>query len=186
MEHDNPQETSDLSFINKQQLSNYHIKDVFFLVLRNWYWILLCAIVGTLLAYLIAHGQTRIYESNAKILIRTGSGLSINDNDSREGSIRNALGIASFYASSINNEIMILTSKTTVQKAVEDLQLNVNYTSKPRFARRAKDLYGISPVVVEFADNNPQTEGSFSVQIIDSTATIVVECTYSPLISLLV
>ncbi len=181
MEHDNPQETSDLSFINKQQLSNYHIKDVFFLVLRNWYWILLCAIVGTLLAYLIAHGQTRIYESNAKILIRTGSGLSINDNDSREGSIRNALGIASFYASSINNEIMILTSKTTVQKAVEDLQLNVNYTSKPRFARRAKDLYGISPVVVEFADNNPQTEGSFSVQIIDSTTVKITQKGFTPI-----
>ena len=165
MEKNSQQELSDLSFINRQQLSGYHVKDILFLMLRNLHWILLCAAVGAFLSYLFSSRQERIYESNAKILIRSGAGLNINDDDAREGVIKNALGMSSFYSSSINNEIMILTSKTTILKAVEDLHLNINYTTKTRLTRRTKDLYGISPVIVDFNDADRQTQGSFVVRI---------------------
>ena len=71
-----------------------------------------------------------MYESHAKILIRTGNDLSISDNDTREMAIKNAIGLKSFYSSSINNEIMILTSKSTIQQAVEKLGWEVSYSTK--------------------------------------------------------
>ena len=140
------QTQTDLSFLDDKQSISFHIKDLVFLLLRNLHWLLLFAVLGGLIANFYARRQEKTYESTAKILIRSGNDIGVSDNDTREATIRSALGLRSFYSSTINNEIMILTSKSTIQKAVEDLHLNITYSTKTRIIHREKDLYNTSPV----------------------------------------
>ena len=117
---------TNLSFLDDKQSVSFHIKDLVFLLLRNIHWLLLFALLGGVIANVVTRRQEKIYESNAKILIRGGNDVGVADNNMRELSIRSTLGLQSFYSSTIYNEIMILTSKTTIQKAVEDLHLNIS------------------------------------------------------------
>ena len=144
------QTQTSLSFLDDKQSISFHIKDIVFLLLRNIHWLLIFAALGGLIANLYARQLDKSYQSNAKILIRSGNDVGVSDNDTREATIRSALGLRSFYSSTINNEIMILTSKSNIQKAVEDLHLNTVYTTKTRLTHREKDLYNISPVEIEF------------------------------------
>ena len=121
---------TNLSFLDDKQSVSFHIKDLVFLLIRNIHWLVIFAVLGGLIANFIARRQEKVYQSTARILIRSGNDLGINDDDTREASIRSALGLRSFYSSTINNEMMILTSKSTIQKAVEDLHLNVVYSTK--------------------------------------------------------
>ena len=144
---------TNLSFLDEKQSVSFHIKDLVFLLLRNIHWLLIFALVGALVANFVARRQDKVYQSQAKILIRSGNSLGINDNDTRELSIKSALGLRPFYSSTINNEMMILTAKSTIQKAVEELHLNVIYSTETRFLKRTKNLYAISPVELEFDTN---------------------------------
>ena len=93
---------TNLSFLDEKQSVSFRIKDLVFLLLRNIHWLLIFAFVGGLVANFMARRQDKVYESQAKILIRSGGGLGINDDDTRELSIKNALGLRSFYSSTIN------------------------------------------------------------------------------------
>ena len=127
---------TDLSFLDDKQSISFHIKDIIFLILRNIHWLIIFAALGGVVANLYARRQEKSYESSAKILIRAGNDINVSDNDTREATIRTALGLRSFFSSTINNEIMILTSKSTIQRAVEDLHLNVKYSTTARRQRR--------------------------------------------------
>ena len=133
------QSQTDLSFLDDKQSVTFRIKDIVFLLLRNVHWLLLFAIVGAVIANFYARRQEKTYASHAKILIRSGNELGISDDDTREATLRTSLGLRSFYSSTINNEIMILTSKTTVRKVVEELNLNMSYSTKTRFIHRDKE-----------------------------------------------
>ncbi len=158
---------TNLSFLDDKQSVSFHIKDLVFLLLRNIHWLLLFALLGGVIANVVTRRQEKIYESNAKILIRGGNDVGVADNNMRELSIRSTLGLQSFYSSTIYNEIMILTSKTTIQKAVEDLHLNISYTTETRFTHREKDLYNTSPIEIEMADDDLPLPSHLVVKILD-------------------
>ena len=165
---------TNLSFLDDKQSVSFHIKDLVFLLIRNIHWLVIFAVLGGLIANFIARRQEKVYQSTARILIRSGNDLGINDDDTREASIRSALGLRSFYSSTINNEMMILTSKSTIQKAVEDLHLNVVYSTKTRFFHRNKDLYGTSPVEIEFLDDDLEHPRFLTLRIIDKSHVLII------------
>ena len=165
---------TNLSFLDDKQTVSFHIKDLVFLLIRNIHWLVIFAVLGGLIANFIARRQEKVYQSTARILIRSGNDLGINDDDTREASIRSALGLRSFYSSTINNEMMILTSKSTIQKAVEDLHLNVVYSTKTRFFHRNKDLYGTSPVEIEFLDDDLEHPRFLTLRIIDKSHVLII------------
>ena len=162
---------TDLSFLDDKQSISFHIKDIIFLILRNIHWLIIFAALGGVVANLYARRQEKSYESSAKILIRAGNDINVSDNDTREATIRTALGLRSFFSSTINNEIMILTSKSTIQRAVEDLHLNVKYSTKTRLIHRDKDLYNTSPVEIELLDDNEgfKLPGRLTIKILDKS-----------------
>ena len=163
------QSQTDLSFLDDKQSVTFRIKDIVFLLLRNVHWLLLFAIVGAVIANFYARRQEKTYASHAKILIRSGNELGISDDDTREATLRTSLGLRSFYSSTINNEIMILTSKTTVRKVVEELDLNMSYSTKTRFIHRDKELYRSSPIEIVTADREEgfTLPGKMTVTIIN-------------------
>ncbi|KWW29789.1 MAG: capsular exopolysaccharide biosynthesis protein [bacterium P3] len=148
---DNPN-VPDLSFLDAEPAVGFHIKDLLYTLLRNMHWLLLFGTAGALIANFTVRKQDRVYESNARIVLRGNSGE--NDNSLREASINNMFSDRPFYNTSVNNEVMILTSKTTMLKTVENLHLNVAYSGNSKVVKRKKDLYGSSPVAVDFVDNN--------------------------------
>ena len=158
---------SNLSFLDEKQSVSFHIKDLVFLLLRNIHWLLVFALIGGLIANFVARRQDKVYQSHAKIMIRSGNNIGLNDNDTRALTIRSAIGLRPFYASTINNEMMILTSKSTIQKAVEELQLNVMYSTETRFLKRKKNLYAISPVELEFDSNSFLLPDRLMMKIVD-------------------
>ena len=117
---------NDASFLDEKSGPKLHVKDVLIIVLRNLHWLLICGVLGAGIAgYQVRH-QNRVYESNARLLIKgssTGSGST--ENSIREASIRNMFSTRSLYNSNINNEMMILTSKTALLEVAQNLNLNV-------------------------------------------------------------
>ena len=173
---------TNLSFLDEKQSVSFHIKDLVFLLLRNIHWLLIFALVGALVANFVARRQDKVYQSQAKILIRSGNSLGINDNDTRELSIKSALGLRPFYSSTINNEMMILTAKSTIQKAVEELHLNVIYSTETRFLKRTKNLYAISPVELEFDTNGFLLPDKLMIKIVDKEHAILRREGHHPLL----
>ena len=158
---------SNLSFLDEKQSVSFHIKDLVFLILHNLHWLILFAVLGALIANFLSRRQEKVYASQAKILIRSGNSISITDSDTRQISMRSTFGLRPFFANSINNEMMILTSKTTIQKAVEELKLNVIYSTETRFLKKKKNLYAISPIELEFNDEDFLLPDYLSLKIID-------------------
>ena len=82
------QTQTSLSFLDDKQSISFHIKDIVFLLLRNIHWLLIFAALGGLIANLYARQLDKSYQSNAKILIRSGNDVGVSDNDTREATIR--------------------------------------------------------------------------------------------------
>ena len=96
-----------LSFLDENQAISFHVKDLVFLLLRNIHWLIIFAILGGFIMNFYSRRQEKVYESHANILIRNGNEVGVSDSDTRELSVRTALGLQSFYTSTINNEMII-------------------------------------------------------------------------------
>ncbi len=115
MDNTTNNQNNDLDFLQNKPANTVVIKDILYLVLNNLHWLILCATVGGLLATYYAKKQTKIYASSSQVLIRTNNAL-------RQESANNIVfSNGAFQNSSINNELMILTSKTTMDKVVKQL-----------------------------------------------------------------
>ena len=165
---------NNISFLDEGKKQKIHIKDILFTILRNIHWLVLCGAIGTFVAGYYVRHQDRVYESSARLLIK-GSSVGNNNTESsiREASVKNMFSTRSLYNSSINNEMMILTSEVALREVAKNLKLNIVYTTKTRLVNRNKDLYGESPYTIDFIDDND--EASFQLDIVakdDSTVSI--------------
>ncbi len=145
---------NELSFLDEKKKSNIHVKDILFTVLRNLHWLLICGALGAFIAGYYVRHQDRVYESYARVLIKGSSTGSSSESTMREASVKNMFSTRSLYNSSINNEMMILTSETAIREVAQNLKLHIFYTSKTRLVNRTKDLYGESPYTIDFIDDN--------------------------------
>ena len=154
------EKNNDTSFLDEKKTQKIHVKDILFTVLRNIHWLILCGAIGAVVAGYYVRHENRIYSSSARILIK-GSSTGENGNTIREASIRNMFSTRTLYNSSINNEMMILTSKSAMLEVARNLKLNITYTAKTRIVNRVKDLYGESPFTIDFIDNSEDEYISF-------------------------
>ena len=164
---ENENKNTDTSFLEEKSTQKIHIKDVLFIVLRNLHWLVLCGAIGAFVAFFNVHHQNRVYESNARMLIK-GSSTGSSENTVREATVRNMFSTRALYNSNINNEMMILTSKSAITEVAQNLKLNVTYTQKTRIVNRTKDLYGESPIEVVFINDNEDDWFGFEATPIDS------------------
>ena len=165
-------DNNNMDFLDEKKGPKLHVKDVLFIVLRNIHWLILCAAIGAFVAgYWVRH-QNHVYQSSARVLIK-GSSTSSSSTAAREASVKSMFATRSIYNSDINNEMMIFSSKSAMLEVARALDLNVFYTSKTRIVNRVKDLYGESPIKVDFIDNSEDDYMAFDA-LIDSPSELTI------------
>lgn len=159
---------TDLSFLNeKSGLTPGRIKDGVMFFVHHIHWFLICGAIGLLVAKYFTDRKPRIYASTAKIMLKMSTASNRNGSGA-ENAIMNGIAQSYYYSpflTTINNEITIITSKTNMREVVEKLDLNVGYTMTPNPLRPAKDLYGESPVKVDFCGLDPNDYASLSLTL---------------------
>ena len=152
---------TDLSFLEKKDANSLSGKDIFFTVVRNLHWLLLCALVCGCLAYYLSDRMDRVYESHAKIRLNSvtrnrlenGASMLENITDRRVAITMNA----------INDEIIVLQSETPMLEVAKRLDLGTSYFYQTKLVKRIKDLYKESPIDVKMLDINENENATASV-----------------------
>ena len=173
---------TELSFINEKSATPGRIKDGVMFFLHHLHWFILCGAVGFLVAKYFTDRMPRSYASSAKIMLKMSTASNRNGSGS-ESAIMNGIAQSYYYSpflTTINNEITIITSKTNMREVVEKLNLNVGYTVTPNPLKPAKDLYGESPVKVDFCDLDPNAYASFSLTLQKDSLVQISAADYAP------
>ena len=166
---------NDLSFLEKKDANALSGKDIFYTILRNLHWILLCAAVGAAIAWYRSDRADRIYESHAKIMISSITRNRLDNGASMLENITNRRVATTMNA--INDEIIVLQSETPMLEVAKRLNLGTTYKCQTKLVKRVKDLYGDTPIRVVFPDLKEtdyasaviplQSDSSLTVQIAD-------------------
>ena len=168
----NNSQDNDFSFLEKKDANSLSGKDIFFTVLRNLHWLLLCALICAGIAYYRSDRQDRIYESHAKVRLtsvtrsRLESGISTIENltNRRIGITMNA----------INDEIIVLRSETPMLEVAKRLDLGTSYSYQTKLVKRQRDLYGESPINLRMLDLNDEDNATVVITI-DKDSTFVIQ-----------
>lgn len=132
----------------------FTLHDFLHLILSNWYWFILSLVLCGLAAEYYIRRTPPVYQRTASIQIK----------DSRKGTgaelaaFSDIAGVMGRH--SVDNEIYVLQSRTLMATVVERFDLATRYTTKGRI--RTSDLYGRTPMTVEFIDLAPTKSGSFT------------------------
>ena len=123
------------------------IRDIVDFVLFNWYWFALSIIVFIGLGVAYALSRQPVYRSSAMILVDEKYNRSSNS-DITTGFMP---GSTMFRPNSgVEDELLIMGSRTIMEQVVQDLDANIWYSSKGRF--RAEPIYAPDAPVRLFAD----------------------------------
>ena len=140
---------------NDEMTGAVTLHDIIRMVIANWYWFVLSALVCLCLAYYYLASTPKIYSRTATILVK----------DSRKGGdleLTAFSDLAGFQnRRSVDNEVFILQSRRLMTEVVKRLDLTVSYSVRECLRRR--DLYAQSPVEVTFV--NDSDNQSLSMEI---------------------
>jgi capsular exopolysaccharide synthesis family protein len=117
----------------------------FYLFLANWYWFFLALFVTIGTAYLINNHSVKIYRVTASLLIEDKEGDNNMFNSSQGGDVISGFGL---YPSmkNLQNQILILQSRSQVAKTLEELDFEVSYFKDEVFGTR--EVFTETPFVV--------------------------------------
>lgn len=167
----------------EEEKSSFNLKTLYTILILNWKWFVLSAVICLGVAYIYLRYTTPIYQTQAKLLIKDNSGA---NGSGRGSSIMNAsnLGIIS-NSNGIDNEMEILSSRTLAQEVVCDLKLYANYSHTGRIKdvmlykdqeinvdmdlAHLKKLNAPLQLSITREGNNYHVTGSYNVPIDDSS-----------------
>ncbi len=131
----------------------------------NWGWFVISAVVCLVAGYIYLQRQPRIYQSQAVMLIESVDPSGMGGGRMRNGmnSLLELNGIN--VGDNLKNEIFVLTSRRLMERVVDSLDLNVEYSISESLHSRS--LYRETPFVVAFSDSVP-TGISFEVKILNA------------------
>lgn len=131
----------------------------------NWGWFVISAVVCLIVGYIYLQRQPRIYQSQAVMLIESADPSGMGGSRARNGmnSLLELNGIS--VGDNLKNEIFVLTSRRLMERVVDSLDLNVEYSISESLHSRS--LYRSTPFVVAFSDSVP-TGVSFEVKILNA------------------
>ena len=159
------------AFFDEDTNSGFKFKDLVFLILRNLHWFVICAAIGGLIAFYNVRGKQRIYSSRSSLLIKTAPGGGA---ESFRGSApMSVLSGSGLVVSTVNNEMMMLKSRSNMEKTARILNLCMSYTFKSKMTKRVTDLYKESPIEVAFPDMDEQANASIVVKLQDKETVLV-------------
>ena len=151
---------------NSQENSEYTFRDLFDQVRAHWGWFLISIIACLALAMFYLKTTHPEYVRTATVLIKDqkkgGAGVT-------ESALFSELGIMG-GVSTVDNEMIVFRSTKLMADVVRRLGLNVAYI-KPGLLKN-EDLYGRSPIEVEFLDKNDTQNIFFVVTLKDDTGVV--------------
>ena len=137
--------------------------------LKTWKWFVLSVLLSLVIAYLYSNSRTRIYQRQSVMLIEDseGSGGGMGTSRSRRGAANAVMELNGIsVGDNFKNELFIISSQRLMERVVDSLQLNVDYTT--RTGLRTTTLYKRTPVVVDFdkiKDNDKDNDNVLSLTI---------------------
>lgn len=127
--------------------SGIDFRMVWSIIVLNWYWFIISAVVCIGLALTYLRYQHPVYKASTKVLIK-------DDNNKNKGSGQgmtiDQLGIIT-NTNGFENELEIISSAAVATRAVKALKLYVTYTVEGRVA--SAELYKNSPVLVDLEES---------------------------------
>ena len=151
------EEENDMQLADLLKICYAHFK-------MNWGWFVISAVVCLVAGYIHLQRQPRIYQSQAVMLIESvdHSGMGSRGRNGMN-SLLELNGIS--VGDNLKNEIFVLTSRRLMERVVDSLDLNVEYSVSESLHSRS--LYRSTPFVATFSDSVP-TGVSFEVKILDA------------------
>lgn len=130
--------------------------DVLRVICRNWYWFVITLAVCLFFAWLKLKSTEPIYTRTASVLIKDKS------TGSRLGGEAQAFQEVAVLGgnASLENEMLMFKTERLNREVVERLNLETSYLED--LGLRNHDLYGLSPVTVEFLEEQVST-GQFAL-----------------------
>ncbi len=116
--------------------------------------IALCIGIG----YLYSQNLSHVYSAQAKILIKESG-------DAADSEMLEEIGVNT-GASSVENEIEVLKSIKLLENVVDELNLTTEYSIQP--VMRKINIYGASPIAIEWFDKQTITNTSINVNILSA------------------
>ena len=168
---------TDLSFLEKKDANSLSGKDIFYTIVRNLHWLILCALIGAAIAYYFSDRADRIYESHAKIKINSITQNRLDNGASMLENITNRRIATTMNA--LNDEIIVIQAESRMLEVAKRLGLGMTYKYKTKIVKRTKDLYKESPIVVKMLDVNENDYVSFIITL-DKDSTFVIQIGENP------
>lgn len=142
-----------------QEEDNFSMKDFMQLCLRQWPWFLCSLIFFIGFGLLYVMRQQPVYERKCEVLIA--------DNEQNSfGEVSSGFSMSGVFSShtSVNNELISLTTPAVMREVVDRLDLDMNYNKKGLL--HPTTLYRSSnPIIVEMPDLGSEGSGGFTVEL---------------------
>ena len=123
------------------QKNQINLVEIFFYLLRHWYWFVICAGIAVAYAYYKYTQMPFVYRADATIIIKDPSHAQSTVSLERYASLINNVDVT--------NEILQLSSKQLMAEVVKTLDADVTYSYKEKL--REVELYRRTPVRLFFS-----------------------------------
>ena len=148
---------SQTSDVNSTKTRKFTTQDFIRLILPNWYWYLAALIIFVSGAMLYIKITPPEYMRTATVLVK----------DSRKGSGSDVTAFSDIMGGmgrrSVDNELHIFESRRLMESVVKRLDLTTEYSVEEQL--RTTDIYGRSPMLVKFTDENNDATGTFKYRV---------------------
>ncbi|QFQ12344.1 polysaccharide biosynthesis tyrosine autokinase [Pseudoprevotella muciniphila] len=113
-------------------------------LIANWFWILLCAAIALIIAWLYLKKTPTTYQVQSSVLIKGEDNVGMRD----QGTLTARSQFSSVFSSANNfsTEMDIIGSRTLIKKVLEDLDLYITLRRTDTYQER--DLWGEAPIKV--------------------------------------
>ena len=127
----------------EEESGGFSLSAIWNIIVLNWQWILLCAIIALGIAFCYLRYTQPVYTSVMKVLIK--------DDDSKQMSRGNKMNLGEMgvisNSNGFDNELEILTSVNVNSRVVKSLKLYVSYAIEGRV--RKLEQYQSNPIIVD-------------------------------------
>jgi capsular exopolysaccharide synthesis family protein len=125
-----------------QESQSQNLREILAQYLRYWPWFIFSVIIALSISFIYLRYTTSVYQTKATILIKDERNSALSEMAAFQD-----LGLAgSLSPSGFENEIIVLQSKSLIERVVKDLRLNIRYFSEGNIQQT--ELFGNVPINV--------------------------------------
>jgi tyrosine-protein kinase Etk/Wzc len=136
----------------EEEIPVFNYKKLIGRILANWYWFIICLLLGLAAAWFYNHYTTPVYAIKSSMLIQEkSSNAFLSQNRGISGQIFQGFGTDH---QGIYNQMVILKSKPLITRAISELDLEVSYYREERFAKH--EIYNNAPFKIIWDRKHPQ------------------------------